>query len=78
MKKALASVSVFLFVALMAQVKGHITGAAQLPTPPPTSSAKVDPRLQSFLSSRPLGATAPVVISYNNRPTAVELNRLRA
>ncbi|HVG19664.1 MAG TPA: S8 family serine peptidase [Blastocatellia bacterium] len=79
MKKALASVSVFLFVALMLQVKSQATGAAvQLPVPPPSSSAKVDPLLQSFLSARPVGSTAPVIISYNNRPTATELNRLRA
>jgi serine protease AprX len=79
MKKALASVSVFLFVALLLQVKGHATGAAvQLPAPPPSASARVDSRIQSFLSARPLGSTAPVIISYNHRPAAAELNRLRA
>jgi serine protease AprX len=78
MKKALASVSVFLFVALMLQVKSQATGAAaQLPAPPPSSAARVDSRLQSFLSGRPLGSTAPVIISYNHRPTATEINRLR-
>jgi serine protease AprX len=78
MKKALASLSVFLFVALMFQVKSHATvAAAQLPLPSPSSSAKVDSRLQSFLSARPLGSTAPVVISYSHRPGAADLNRLR-
>jgi serine protease AprX len=79
MKKALASLTLFLFVALTIQVKSHTTAvAAQLPLPPPPPSARVDTRLQSFLSARPLGSTAPVVISYNRRPTATELNRLRS
>src|SRR5215216_191861 len=75
MKKALFSLPVFLLVALMLQLNSQ---AIQLPSPIPSSSAKVDPRLQSFLLTRPFGFTAPVVISYARRPGATELNRLRS
>ncbi|HEX5708438.1 MAG TPA: S8 family serine peptidase [Pyrinomonadaceae bacterium] len=51
--------------------------AARPGTEASAAGAKVDPLLASFLNSR-LGATAPVVITYRNKPTSTELNALRA
>jgi serine protease AprX len=67
MKRALIGISV-LVIALTLQPTTRVDAA---------SGAKVDPLITSFLSTRPAGATMPVVITYTERPSAGALLRLR-
>lgn len=67
MKRALIGISIFV-IALVFQPTIAVDAA---------SGAKVDPLITSFLSTRPAGATMPVVITYAERPGAGELVRLR-
>jgi serine protease AprX len=67
MKRALIGISV-LVIALTLQPTTTVDAA---------SGAKVDPLINSFLSTRPAGATMPVVITYTERPSAGALLRLR-
>jgi len=67
MKRALIGISIIL-IALTLQPTTVVDAS---------SGAKVDPLITSFLSTRPAGATMPVVITFAERPGAGELVRLR-
>lgn len=44
----------------------------------PLVTAKIDPNLTAFLQVKPAGTKTPVVITYNQRPGAVEFSRLQS
>ncbi len=72
MRKAFITTAL-LALALMFQLTGEATNLPGLNT-----SARIDPLLISYLSTRTPNVRVPAVITYRNRPGAAELNRLQS
>jgi serine protease AprX len=60
-------------------VSATLTKPAQMSVvTPPATGARVDPALTGFLSTRPIGAKTPVVISYGSQPGSADFGRLQS
>jgi serine protease AprX len=77
MKKSLTTLSICSVIALTFFLTRRAESYSVGPATPTASAASLDPLLTSFFSTSGVGATAPVVITYDHMPAAAEINSLR-
>ena len=78
MKKSITTVSICFIIALTFFLTRKTESYSVEPVTPTVSAVSIDPLLTSFFSSSAVGATVPVVITYDHMPAASEINLLRA
>ncbi len=78
MKKSLTTIPICFVIALTFFLTRKAESYAVEPATPTVSAASIDPLLTSFFSTSAVGATVPVVITYDHMPAATEISSLRA